>query len=147
MKTSRSFTPVTFCLFIWSTSRMSVFITNTCFSIFVSHTKINNSDYFTWKFLQWREIVYLTSSLYTCTRRLCDVSGIQSVSLWNYSSSCYRRFNLGFKPGIKSLHLLFRHPGDLSLGILSLEILTNLSATIIVLSSSHSLVFFFSFAY
>ena len=39
-----------------------------------------------------------------------------------------------------SLHLLFGHPGDhLPVGILSLEILTNLSASFLVICSFHSL--------
>ena len=45
-----------------------------------------------------------------------------------------------FKPGIRSLHLLFERPADLlPAGILYLEILTYLSASSLVTSLSHSL--------
>ena len=58
-----------------------------------------------------------------------------------YSPSCYRRLRQ-FEPGIKSLHFLFGRPGDPRLkDIFSLEILTNLSATILVTCLSHSLLF------
>ena len=48
---------------------------------------------------------------------------------------CCRRFSL-FKSGIKSLHLLFRCPGSLRVDMLSLEILKNLSTSILVTCSS-----------
>ena len=62
-----------------------------------------------------------------------------SIFPFSSSSSCYRRFRL-FYSGIKSLHLLFRHPGDLlSVSTLFLDILTNLSVSIPVTYPSHSL--------